>query len=87
MSEGSFQRVISEHLALAERNKRLERTMPLGPYREYYGGAADAPLSREAPEEPSTELNVVRPGRDESSWWDASEERPVPAEFDWGDGG
>ena len=37
MNEGSFHRVISEHRALAQRNKRLEATMPLDLYREQYG--------------------------------------------------
>jgi hypothetical protein len=29
MSETPFDQVITEHLTLSERNKRLERTMPL----------------------------------------------------------
>jgi len=86
MSEESFHRVISDHLALAERNKRLERTMPLERYRQHHDHrlAADqlAP-PRSAQEEPSTELNVAA-RREPNSWWDASEERALP-EFEWGD--
>jgi hypothetical protein len=33
MSETPFDQVITEHLTLSERNKRLERTMPLDRYR------------------------------------------------------
>lgn len=88
MSEESFHQVISEHLALAERNKRLERTMPLDGYREHDGRASAADhsaLPQSAPEEPSTELNVAAPRRRTNSWWDTSEERPLP-EFEWGHG-
>ena len=75
MSEASFDRVISEHLALCERNKRLEKQMPLGRYR--------------APGNPSTEKPKAVPASGESwldheSFWDTSGERPLP-EFDWGD--
>jgi hypothetical protein len=80
MSEGSFHRVISEHLALAQRNKRLERTMPLGPYRTFYGGDADDPVTHEGQAEPDS----VSAEQNPRSWWDTSEERPLPAEFDWG---
>ena len=83
----SFHRVISEHLALAERNRRLEWKMPLDEYREHYGSAlADNRLAlpQSAQEEPSTELNIAAPRRDPNAWWDASEERPLP-EFEWGD--
>jgi hypothetical protein len=83
MSEGSFHRFISEHLALTERNKRLEGTMPLGRYREHYGGGD--PLPPQRADESSTEMNVVCPPGDQGSWWDTSAERPVPAEFEWGD--
>ena len=33
MTETPFDQVITEHLTLSERNKRLERTMPLDGYR------------------------------------------------------
>lgn len=78
MSEASFDRVISEHLALCERNKRLERRMPLDRYRDQADGRSAA---QEEPEE-------VAAGRenwlDHESFWDSSGERPLP-EFDWGD--
>jgi len=77
MSEASFDRVISEHLALSRRNKRLERHMPLDSYRERADGE-------------STE--VVQPAENEGqehwldpdSFWETTRERPLP-EFDWGD--
>lgn len=86
MSETSFDRAISEHLALCERNRRLEHRMPLDDYRD--GGttpsvAASAPRS----DEPETET-VVNPRKehwlDSESFWDTTGERPLP-EFDWGD--
>jgi len=79
MSEASFHQVISEHLALCERNKRLDRQMPLDDYREQ--GAAK---SKDEPEpEP-----VVSAGEEHwlepDSSWDTTRERPLP-EFDWGE--
>jgi len=91
MSEASFHHVISEHLALRERNKRLEREMPLDGYREQAGGGSAARESqRTTPQdEPETEtvVNAKRTPEhwlDSESFWDTSGERPVP-EFDWGD--
>lgn len=79
MSEASFDRVISEHLALSERNRRLERQMPLDGYREVGGAPPD--------DEPQTEP-AVKDGRahwlDTEPIWDTTGERPLP-EFDWGD--
>ena len=77
MSETSFDRVISDHLALCERNKRLEHRMPLDRYREQ-GQDASTPS-----------VTPVAPARDEpwldpDSSWDTTRERPLP-EFDWGD--
>ena len=74
MTETSFDRVISEHLALCERNKRLERRMPLDRYRD----GAPAQEEREAAT-PGPESWL-----DHESFWDTSGERPLP-EFDWGD--
>jgi hypothetical protein len=88
MSEVSFDRVISEHLALSERNRRLEHRMPLDRYREQVGGRAAAEGSTSAPNaEPETK--TVANARqehwlDSESFWDTSGERPLP-EFDWGD--
>jgi hypothetical protein len=78
MNETSFDRVISEHLALCERNKRLGRRMPLDRYRDRaHDGTA-----------PLEEAETVTGGReswlDPESFWDTSGERPLP-EFDWGD--
>jgi hypothetical protein len=78
MSEASFHQVISEHLALCERNKRLDRQMPLDDYREQGATPKD---------EPGTEA-VVNSGEEHwlepDSSWDTTRERPLP-EFDWGD--
>ncbi|HJQ73935.1 MAG TPA: hypothetical protein VJ814_03540 [Gaiellaceae bacterium] len=77
MSGTSFDRVISEHLALCERNKRLDGRMPLDRYRGEIGGGS-----------PPEERDAVTRGRetwlDHESFWDTSLERPLP-EFDWGD--
>jgi len=93
MSDGTFRRVIAAHLALAERNKRLERRMPLDRYREHYGPLRDDP----EPEPGVSSLEAAETGassplrrdpeswRDPDSWWDASEERAAPS-FDWGEG-
>lgn len=75
MSEASFDRVISEHLALCERNKRLERRMPLDRYRD---------PGTPAKEEPPTVTESREHWLDHESFWDTSGERPLP-EFDWGD--
>ena len=89
MSEASFDRVISEHLALCERNKRLERRMPLDGYRDQVGGGPTAKVSTETPpqEEPQTET-AASGGKehwlDSESFWDTTGERSLP-EFDWGD--
>lgn len=78
MSETSFDRAISEHLALCERNRRLERRMPLDDYRE--NGESGTPAEGEsAPATAASQEHWL----DESSW-DKTGERPLP-EFDWGD--
>lgn len=87
MSEESFHRVISDHLALCERNRRLEHRMPLDRYREEVGGGSTAKVSGGPPQdEPETE--GIAPGQehwlDPDSSWDTTAERPLP-EFDWGD--
>jgi hypothetical protein len=86
MSETPFDQVITEHLTLSERNKRLERTMPLDRYREHSGGeTADAPLSRQAEpsgEESSTGVNAA-PRADPDSWWETKDgDCPLPP-LDW----
>ena len=74
MSETSSDRVISDHLALCERNKRLEHRMPLDRYREQAGGEPTPSVARSRDE----------PWLDPDSSWDTTKERPLP-EFDWGD--
>lgn len=86
MSEASFDRVISEHLALCRRNRRLEHRMPLDRYREQ-GGGGSATAGQGAPLQDETE--VVAKARQEhwldpDSFWDTTAERPLP-EFDWGE--
>jgi hypothetical protein len=84
MSETSFDQVITEHLTLAERNKRLERTMPLERYREQGGGEiADDPLSRQV--EPSAEADAV-PRADPESWWETADGECPPPPIDWDNG-
>jgi hypothetical protein len=78
MSETSFDRVISEHLALCARNRRLEPRMPLEGYREPGSGPPEE-------REPETAAEASeKPWLDTESFWDTSGERPLP-EFDWGD--
>jgi hypothetical protein len=82
MSEGSFHRVISDHLALCERNRRLEQRMPLDLYREQVEDGHGTPPKDES------EAETVAAGPehwlDPDSSWDTTKERPLP-EFDWGD--
>ena len=75
MSETSFDRVISDHLALTERNKRLEHRMPLDRYREQPADGSEEPEKVAATDEHWL---------DHESSWDTTRERPLP-EFDWGD--
>ena len=86
MSEASFDRVISEHLALCARNKRLERRMPLDDYREQIGGATAKPSADAPPNgDPQAGTNEKQEHwLDSESFWDTTGERPLP-EFDWGD--
>jgi hypothetical protein len=74
MSEASFHRVISDHLALCERNRRLERHMPLDHYREAVPGGSPPETQAAAPAEEHW--------LDPDSSWDVTRERPLP-EFDW----
>jgi hypothetical protein len=90
MDDGSlFSREIEAHLELQRQNRRLERRMPLDPYRQEVvsGLAEDEPLSaaREAPlpgPEPEAEPTNGFPAEDPDSWWDARDE-PETAEFGW----
>jgi hypothetical protein len=81
MSEASFHRVISDHLALCERNRRLEHRMPLDLYRAQVEDGSTAPK-----DESETDTVAAGPEHwlDPDSSWDATRERPLP-EFDWGD--
>jgi len=87
MSEASFDQVITEHLTLSERNKRLERTMPLDRYREQgRGEAADDPPSRQA--EPTGEAEAptevdASPRHDPDSWWETKDGECPPPPLAW----
>jgi hypothetical protein len=90
MSEASFDRVISDHLALCERNKRLEHRMPLDRYREQVDGRSTTRMSPAAPAQDEPETATIaksgqEPWLDSDSVWDTTGDRPLP-EFDWGDG-
>jgi hypothetical protein len=80
MAETSFDQVITEHLTLSERNKRLEQTMPLDGYRD--GPAPEPQVSEEA--EPPTVANAA-PREDPPSWWETKDGEcpPPPLDFDW----
>jgi hypothetical protein len=89
MSEASFDRVISDHLALCERNRRLEQRMPLDHYREQVDGGRMTGVSPGNPPEEESEPETVVNARkehwlDPESFWDRSGDRPLP-EIDWGD--
>lgn len=89
MTETSFDQVITEHLTLSERNKRLEPTMPLDGYREQRvnGLADDRPSPQAEPPaetEPPTAANAA-PRDDPDSWWETKDGEcpPPPLDFDW----
>jgi hypothetical protein len=89
MTEASFHRAISDHLALCERNKRLEHRMPLDRYREQVGGGSSTQVRPSTPPQDEPETRTIPNARqekwlDHESFWDTSGERPLP-EFDWGD--
>jgi hypothetical protein len=85
MSEASFDRVISEHLALCERNRRLEGRMPLDDYRKQLGGGSTAKASADVPPSETAANEGQEHWLDSESFWDTTGQRPLP-EFDWGDG-
>ena len=89
MTDLSFDRAISDHLALRERNKRLEQQMPLDHYRVKVDGGATRASSPQSPtDEPETEtvVNVRKSDQwlDHESFWDTTGQRPLP-EFSWRD--
>ena len=81
MRTTSFDQVITEHLTLSERNKRLERTMPLDRYREQSGGGSPS-----GEEEPPTEVPNAAPRADPDSWWETKDGECPPPPLDWDDG-
>jgi hypothetical protein len=77
VSKTSFDQVITEHLTLSERNKRLERTMPLDRYREQPGEAGPADE-----EDPPTAANAA-PRDDPPSWWETEDGECPPPPLGW----
>jgi hypothetical protein len=73
MSETSFDQVITEHLTLSERNKRLEQTMPLDRYR------------KQREEESVNE--AATPRDDLPSWWETKDGECPPPPLDWASDG
>jgi hypothetical protein len=89
MNDASFDRAISEHLARCERNKRLERQMPLDRYRDQLDGGSERRTAPSTPPESVSETKAAVDAPKEQwleseSFWDTTGERPLP-EFDWGD--
>jgi hypothetical protein len=80
VSEASFEQAIFDHLALAERNRKLERSMPIDRYRDVYGGGSSGRVGRDQPAEPDTSA------LDRAFQWDATNERPLPTFDDWDSG-
>jgi hypothetical protein len=86
MQEGSFSRVIADHLELQRRNSRLERALPLDHYREQFdrgSAAAEPPLppssdppieTADALVEDSSPGTVETPWDDPDSWWNVRDE-------------
>jgi hypothetical protein len=87
VSETSFDRVITEHLALSERNRRLERSMPLERYRDQCGGAIveSSPFGVVEPsgeEEPPTQVTAA-PRDEPASWWETEDGDCPPPPLVW----
>lgn len=80
MGEDAFEQAIFDHLALAERNKKLERSMPIAQYRRVYGGGDGRTEhdDRAAQTDPAGFVPDFE--------WDATAERSLPTFGDWGDG-
>ena len=74
----SFDQVITEHLTLSERNKRLERTMPLDRYREQPGETR--PAGEEDP--PTAAVNAAQRD-DPPSWWETEDGECPPPPLGW----
>ena len=80
VSDESLQQAIFDHLALAERNKKLERWMPIGRYRDLYGiGGGQTAERDELPTEPGRLVPDIQ--------WDDTGQRPLPTFEDWDDDG
>ena len=76
MSDKTFEQAIFDHLALAERNRKLERSMPIDRYRDLYGGGARPVEHDELPGRPDPA--ELMPDVE----WDATAERPLPTFHD-----
>ena len=78
MTETSFDQVITEHLTLSERNKRLEQTMPLDGYRDGPAPQVEPAAEDELP----TEVNAA-PREDPPSWWETKDGECPPPPLAW----
>jgi hypothetical protein len=82
--EGSFDRVIAEHLELQRRNSGLERSMPIARYRDSVEAertdvalasraAATEILDLDPPTETLVRPQAAPPWDDPDSWWNVDE--------------
>lgn len=87
MQDGSFDRVIEEHLQLQRRNRSLEPSMPLSRYRESIEAeradvapAGGAVATEVLDVDPPTETLVghrTPPWDDPESWWSVDDEASI----------
>jgi hypothetical protein len=77
VSDEAFEQAIFDHLALAERNKKLERSMPIDQYRGLYGGTAGSNEDDERDGKPGATGFVP------DFEWDSTAERSLPTFDDW----
>jgi hypothetical protein len=78
VSDESLQQAIFDHLALAERNRKLELRMPINRYRDLYGSDGGRVAEHD---EPATGPDSFVP----DIQWDDTGERPLPTFEDWDD--
>jgi hypothetical protein len=80
VSDETLEQAIFDHLALAERNKKLGRSMPIDQYRGLYGGS-DRPN-----EQDNRPAHPDETGFAPEFEWDATAERSLPTFDDWEEG-
>jgi hypothetical protein len=77
LMDEAFEQAIFDHLALTDRNKKLERSMPIDQYRGQYGGA----VRPNKDDERRDQLGTAGFVRDFE--WDSTAERSLPTFDDW----